>query len=160
MTAEKNKVVTVKYSLSAKDEKMIGEKFVEKTSDQNPLVFIFGIGHLLPDFENNLLGKKVGDSFDFQVKAEKGYGLRDEKYVIDIPIDSFKKPDGTIDLNQLKVGNIMPMSDNNGNKLYGKVLQITPQSATLDFNHELAGMDLHFSGEIISLRDASAEEIS
>lgn len=30
----------------------------------------------------------------------------------------------------------------------------------MDFNHPLAGKDLHFSGEILDVRDANDEEIS
>ncbi len=153
-------VVSVMYSLSAKSEKEPQEKFIEKTSKEKPFVFLFGVGHLLEDFEKNLKGKKKGDNFDFRIDAAKGYGVRNEKYVISIPIDSFKRPDGTVDLHELKVGNVLPMSDNQGNHLHGRILEVTASAVKMDFNHELAGFDLHFTGQVLDVRSASAEELS
>ena len=71
MIIEKNTVVSVNYLLSLKES---GEK-VEQTSKENPFVFIFGTGGLLEDFEANLQGKKIGDSFDFFVDHQRGYGV-------------------------------------------------------------------------------------
>jgi FKBP-type peptidyl-prolyl cis-trans isomerase SlyD len=153
-------VVSVIYSLSAKNEKQPEEKSVEKTSKEHPFVFLFGMGHLLEDFEKNLKGKKKGDAFDFRIDAAKGYGLRNEKYVISIPVDSFKRADGTVDLHELKIGNVLPMTDNQGNHLHGKIIEVTASTVQMDFNHELAGFDLHFTGEVLDVRTATAEEIS
>jgi FKBP-type peptidyl-prolyl cis-trans isomerase SlyD len=76
-----------------------------------------------------------------------------------LPIDIFKV-DGVVDMAMLKTGNIIPMSDRDGNRLDGKVIAITGESVKMDFNHPLAGHQLHFSGEVIDVRDASEEEIA
>lgn len=159
MTIKDKTVVSVVYSLSVKNIQQPQEKQVEKTTKENPFVFIFGTGSLLVDFENNLHNKKIGDKFDFQISAEKGYGIRNENYVISIPIDSFKQPDGTINLNELKIGNVLPMTDNQGTRLQGTIIDISASQVKMDFNHELAGMDLHFTGEVLSVRNASTEEL-
>jgi FKBP-type peptidyl-prolyl cis-trans isomerase SlyD len=52
------------------------------------------------------------------------------------------------------------MSDNEGNRMMGKVLEMTPVYVKMDFNHPLAGVALHFEGTIELVREASAEEIS
>ena len=113
----------------------------------------------MADFESNLKGKKAGDKFDFEIAAAKGYGVRKEEHVINVPIDAFKQPDGTINLNELKIGNVLPMSDNQGNHLRGTITEVTSSHVKMDFNPELAGMDLHFTGEILNVRNASAEEL-
>ncbi len=160
MVIDKNSVVTLGYTLMTRAGLSLEENQVEKTDATNPFVFIFGAGMLLADFEANIRGKKPGDTFDFIISAEKGYGVKNEKYVLNIPIDSFKNPDGTIDLNEIKLGNTLAMSDNQGNQLQGKILEITAAQVKMDFNHPLAGHELHFSGEIFNVRVATAEEVS
>jgi len=59
----------------------------------------------------------------------------------------------------LFVGNDIPMQNNEGQTLMGKVLEITDDKVKMDFNHPLAGLDLFFKGEILDVRKATAEEI-
>ena len=59
-----------------------------------------------------------------------------------------------------QVGAVVPMSDNEGNHLRGNIIEVTPEYVKMDFNHPLAGTDLHFSGEILSVRDATQDEIA
>src|ERR1035437_7203010 len=101
MNINKNAVVTLGYTLTTRSGLSLEEKQVEKTTSEHPFVFIYGAGMLLPDFENNIHGKKSGDKFDFFIAAEKGYGIKNDKYVMNIPIDSFKSQDGTLDLNEI-----------------------------------------------------------
>jgi FKBP-type peptidyl-prolyl cis-trans isomerase SlyD len=156
MTIKENMVVSVNYLLSLKDS---GEQ-IEQTSKEHPFVFLFGSGGLLPDFEINLLNKKSGDTFDFFIEHKNGYGVRDEQHVVMIPIDAFKAEDGSMDNEMVKVGSTLPMVDNDGNKLYGQVMEITEEYVKMDFNHPLAGKDLHFKGEVLEVRTATADEIS
>lgn len=156
MTIDKDTVVSVNYHLSVKGS---GEK-VEETSKEHPFVFLFGAGGLLPDFENNLQGKKIGDKFDFFIDHKNGYGVRDEQHVVMIPIDAFLGEDGKLDAENVKVGVTLPMVDNDGNRLYGQVLEITLEHVKMDFNHPLAGKDLHFKGEVLEVRAASKDEIA
>jgi FKBP-type peptidyl-prolyl cis-trans isomerase SlyD len=50
------------------------------------------------------------------------------------------------------------MQDQHGNPLEGLVLEIGEDTVKMDFNHPLAGKHLHFSGEVLDVREASAEE--
>jgi FKBP-type peptidyl-prolyl cis-trans isomerase SlyD len=156
MKIENNTVVSVNYNLSIKGT---GEQ-VEQTSKEQPFVFLFGSGGLLPDFESNLSGKQAGDSFDFFIDAANGYGTRDEQHVVMIPIEAFQGEDGKLDDENVKVGVTLPMVDNEGNRLYGQVLEINAEHVKMDFNHPLAGQDLHFKGEVLEVRQATEEEIS
>jgi FKBP-type peptidyl-prolyl cis-trans isomerase SlyD len=160
MMIDKHAVVSLGYSLKTRTGLSLEENHVETTDRNNPFVFLFAAGMLLPDFENNIKGKKQGDTFDFFIPADKGYGLKNDKHIVTIPIDAFKKPDGTIDLNEVRVGNTLSMSDNEGRHLQGKILEITAAHVKMDFNHPLAGHELHFTGEIFNVRLATPEEIS
>jgi FKBP-type peptidyl-prolyl cis-trans isomerase SlyD len=52
------------------------------------------------------------------------------------------------------------MSDNDGNQLRGKIVEVDAENVKMDFNHPLAGTDLHFVGEVLEVREASEEEIA
>ena len=156
MVIEQNSVVSVNYTLC---EKASGKQ-VEQTSKEHPFQFIFGTGGLLEDFENNLRGKKVGDTFDFFIEHSRGYGKRDEQHVVQIPLEAFQDEDGKFDHENVKVDVTLPMQDNEGNRLYGKVIDINTEHVKMDFNHPLAGTDLHFTGEVLEIRAATADELA
>jgi FKBP-type peptidyl-prolyl cis-trans isomerase SlyD len=154
-----NTVVSLTYDLHASKQGETTENFIESANKQNPLEFLFGIGGMIPAFEDNLVGKKTGDQFDFNIASADAYGDFDESAQVKLPIDLFKV-DGVIDLEILKPDTIIPMTDNEGNQLNGKVIGVEGNEVAMDFNHPLAGQNLHFSGEVIGVRLASADEIA
>lgn len=157
MTIDKNTVVSVNYHLSSKFEDE-AEELVEQTSTERPFVFLYGSGGIIPKFEQELAGKKVGDKFDFKVDAESGYGMYNEEYVAEIPKEAFFI-EGKFDETQISVGKEVPMMDAEGNQMYGLVLEVAEKHVAMDFNHPLAGHDLHFVGEVLDVRAATAEEL-
>lgn len=156
MIIEKNKVVTLNYKLS---NHKTGEK-IEETTTESPMVFLFGVESMIPDFENNIEGKKVGDLFKFSIDCAQAYGEKSDENATEIPLSVFYQDDGKINEKEVYVGAILPMTDNHGNHMMGKILNIESDKLTMDFNHPLAGIDLHFEGEILAIRPASEEEIS
>jgi FKBP-type peptidyl-prolyl cis-trans isomerase SlyD len=159
MTVGQNKVVSVTYALMVREAGQTEEVFVEKTDETNPFVFLSGFGGVLPEFEKNLEGLKVGDAFDFILDAANGYGLIENDMLIEIPIGAFVGPDGKIEEGLLQAGNVLPMRDSEGNHLEGTIRQVGVENVVMDFNHPLAGKDLHFSGTVIELREATPEEM-
>lgn len=158
MTIDKNKVVTVNYHLSSHINDETPE-LVEQTSNDHPFVFMFGVGQLLPDFEKNLLNKKVGDKFDFKITPENAYGLSDQEMIAKVPKGAFEV-DGKFDAARVKEGEELMMNDADGNQLMGFVQEIGDDYVIMDFNHPLADHHLHFVGEIVDVREATADEIS
>ena len=159
MKIEKSTVVTLNYELHTSKNKQ-EKTFVEKTSTENPFVFLFGTGGLIQDFEKNISGLSVGEKFSFDIEAMNAYGNFDMEAIVKIPKDAFQGPDGKPDLNTLVVGKIVPMMDNEGHHLQGKILEVNEADVLMDFNHPLAGKDLHFSGEVLNIREATSEEIA
>jgi FKBP-type peptidyl-prolyl cis-trans isomerase SlyD len=158
MKVSQNTVVTVNYHLHANlpDKE---KTHIESTDAEHPFVFLFGGGNLIAGFERELDGLSPGDKFDFTVHPSEGYGEMDNDAVINLPIDIFKV-NNAIDFSMLKVGNVLPMSDDQGNTMNGKVVSYDDKSVKMDFNHPLAGQTLHFSGEVTDVREATQEEIS
>jgi len=157
MTISEDKAVTVNYHLTASKDNQ-PEELIEQTSPEHPFVFLFGFGGVLPDFESNLNGKQKGDKFDFKINAESGYGLFEKDYVVKIDKTAFEV-DGKFDDSRIKVGEDVEMNDAEGNRLIGKVLEITDEHVEMDFNHPLAGFNLHFIGEVLDVREATQEEL-
>ncbi len=147
-----NKVVTLTYTLTIKS----GEVVDTATSDQ-PFVFIHGIGQTLPLFESNLMDLKAGDEFDFSIDAENGYGLSNDEFKVNIPKEVFSGPEVPADI--LQIGRMVPMQDQDGNPMNGVILGFDDTTVQIDFNHPLADQELNFKGAIVSVRDASAEEL-
>ncbi|MCP4313223.1 MAG: peptidylprolyl isomerase [Bacteroidetes bacterium] len=155
MIAEKNSVVSIVYELrSGSNEGDI----VEALTPETPLTFLFGTGGLLPKFEDKLSGLTIGDSFDFLLNSEDAYGPVVESAVVHVPKNIFEV-EGKVDENLLKVGNMIPMMDAEGRRLNGKILTVEEEAVQMDFNHPMAGNDLHFKGEVTEVRTASEEEL-
>jgi FKBP-type peptidyl-prolyl cis-trans isomerase SlyD len=153
------KVVGVSYRLSVSEPGSDEPELIETTTDDEPMLFLFGESGLPERFEQELQGKQVGQRFNFTITPDQGYGEYHEDDVAMLPLDVFKV-DGKIDPEVLQPGRSLPMSDDEGNVLRGLVLEITDTGVLMDFNHPLAGKTLHFDGKVASIRAATAEEVA
>jgi len=142
-----NKTASLSYVLTLVED----DSEIENVSEENPAPFNFGVNQLLPVFEKNLSGLKIGDVFDFILNAEDAYGPVDQYAIFDIPKDTFEV-DGKIDAEMLQLGNRIPLTDDDGNKHLGKIIKVLEDAVTLDFNHPLAGKDLKFKGKILNVK--------
>jgi FKBP-type peptidyl-prolyl cis-trans isomerase SlyD len=152
MTIQLNSVVALTYDLYTKENDQ--EVFVEKADEQNPLVFLFGVGMMLPKFEENLAGLNVGDAYDFHLAAEDAYGVKDDSRVTNLPKDMFG------DMEIPAIGSILPLQDDQGHQFSARVKEVSETDVIVDLNHPMAGQDLHFIGKIISVRAATDDELA
>lgn len=152
LTVSPNHVVGIAYTLTVADGEVVD--FADASS---PLLFIHGIGQTIEAFDNQLNGLKVGDAFDFGVEAASGYGNFDPSLVVDLPKSIFEGDDIPEDILQLDA--VLPLQDSEGNPLDGRVVEIGDDTVKVDLNHPLAGEDLHFKGEVLSVRVATADEL-
>ncbi len=155
MVIEKNMVVSLHYRLTHND--VLGE-LVEETFGSEPLVFLYGAGQMIPEFERQLAGKTQGDLFSFGIKADEAYGEHDPDAVVLLPMETFEM-DGQVDERMLQIGTIIPMSDDEGNQLNGTVREVSAEGVLIDFNHPMAGVNLYFTGNVESLRPATDTEM-
>jgi FKBP-type peptidyl-prolyl cis-trans isomerase SlyD len=155
MEIGRNKFVSLTYQLRLDGAQ--GE-MIEETSAESPLEFVFGTGRMLEMFEEKLDSMKAGDKFDFDLKAEDAYGEVNKEAIVDLPKNIFEV-DGSVDEEMLTVGNTVPMQDASGNRLNGIILEVSDDAVKMDFNHPLAGDNLHFSGSILSVREATEDEL-
>lgn len=159
MKIENQCVVTVHYALSVVNDDS-SETHVEKTTEQNPLVYLSGVNMMIPKFEFHMQGKSANDTFDFTLAPEDAYGMHNPDQIASLPIHIFLDKEGKFDAENIKVGTFVPMMDNNGNQHMGLVTKIGLENVDMDFNHPMAGKTLHFTGHIQDVRAATEEEIS
>lgn len=155
MNIEKHHVVSITYVLKEKDKDAV----IEQVEEKDPFVFLFGAGSLLEKFEANLSGKAKGEEFDFVLLAAEAYGNPEAEAIVDVPIEVFMQ-DGKLMEDLVVPGRQVRLVDQQGNPLSGIVLERGMEKIKVDFNHPMAGKDLHFKGRVMDVRKATEEEIA
>lgn len=153
MKIEHNKVVSLAYQLEVEG------KIADKAGKDQPLEYIHGTHMLIPRFEEEVHGKEPGETFEFTLSPAEGYGEYKAEYKFDIPKEAFMA-DGILQEQFLQIGAIVPMLDGNGNVVRGTVAAVGADKVTMDFNHPMAGKTLHFTGEVVAVRDATEAELT
>ncbi len=156
MTQTDPKVIALTYELREGGPE--GEMLEAVKKDQ-PIEFLFGVGRLNQRFEENVKDLQESEPFEFTIQADQAYGQVNEKAIVDLPKSIFVI-DGKLAEDLLVEGNIINMEDQEGNPHRGKVMDIGEDKVKMDFNHPLAGMDLHFKGEVMRRREPTPEEIT
>lgn len=138
---EAGKKVTLHYVGTFED----GVQFDSSRDRGEPLEFTAGSGQLIPGFDSGILGLTVGDTKTISVDPEHGYGEVREDVMRTYPMSSF--PEGT----ELTEGSMITGHDQQGQPMIARVVTVSDEEAVLDFNHPLAGKQLNFEVEILSV---------
>jgi FKBP-type peptidyl-prolyl cis-trans isomerase SlyD len=134
-------------------------ELMERATAEQPLSFIYGVGMMLPKFEENIFGLATGDKFDFTIENEDAYGPYEDENVLDLDRSIFEI-DGKLDEEVVFEGNVVPLMDNEGHRINAQVVEVTDTHVKVDLNHPLAGENLHFKGSILEVREASEKELA
>ena len=148
MSITKNSVVSIHYTL-----KNDNGDIIDKSEENNPLSFIFGIGSIIAGLEKELLGKVVGDNFDTRIDPKEGYGERRDELIQVVP----KQDLG--DIEDLQEGMQLQGQSENGDVMIFTVAKVDGDNSTLDANHPLAGGARNCSVEVVAIREATQEEL-
>lgn len=146
-TVATGKVVLIHYTLTD-DE---GEE-LDSSQGEEPLPYLHGEGNLVPGLERELEGRKVGDKFKVRVPPEVGYGDRVGPGAQAVPRTAF--PEGA----ELEPGLSIVAEDDDGNATPLWITEVREDTVMVDVNHPLAGVALNFEVEIVSIREATAQE--
>jgi len=138
------KFIEIEYILSeATEDGQLGELLEECPAEQ-AFGFNVGSGEVLESVEKALSGLQAGEPF--------AYGPTTEDAIVMIPKNVFEI-DGEFDEENIKVGEAIPMNDEDGNEIFGVVVDVLDDEVQMDFNHPFADLDLHFSGRICDIRE-------
>lgn len=144
MQITKHTVAAIHYTLTDNEGNVL-----DSSAGRDPLHYIQGIGNLIPGMEEGLEGKTKGEKFNIKVSPEKGYGVKSEDLLQQVPISSFGDQ-------PVEVG--MQFQTNQGSVV--TVTKIGLDSITVDANHPLAGVELNFDVEVMEIRIATEEELA
>jgi FKBP-type peptidyl-prolyl cis-trans isomerase SlyD len=144
---EVEKVVGMHYTLTnANNEEL------DSSAGKDPLYYMHGFGNIIPGLEEALLGKEKGDKISVSIPPEKGYGVRNDKNMLQVKKDQFEGVD------DIKVGMEVQTQGQQGMQLF-VVTKVFGDTVILDGNHPLSDETLNFDVEVLEVRDASAEEL-
>ena len=109
-----------------------------------PLNYEHGDGQLPPGLESALVGLKADDRKEVTLSPDQGYGPVNPEAFSDVAIDR-------IPADAQKVGAILIVSDQNGNRRYVRVHEVHEEKVVVDLNHPLAGKVITFDVHVLSV---------
>lgn len=140
-------VVAIDYML------MVDGEIIDSSAEREPLEFLQGHGNIISGLEQEMLGMEIGESKEVVVAAIDGYGEIDPEAYIDVPRGEF--PEHI----PVELGVELQVQNEKGEPAYARIDKIESEEVQLNFNHPLAGKELHFSVQVIALRKPSDEEV-
>jgi len=136
---EKGNTVEVHYT-----GKFIDGEVFDSSEGKDPLQFEVGSGQIIPGFETAILGKQIGDKVTVSVTPEQAYGPVREDLIVEVPAD--KMP------GEVEVGQLLQADGGDGQVVQVIVKEIKEEGVVIDGNHPLAGRDLIFDIEVVSIQ--------
>jgi len=140
-------VASFHYTLTSPEGQVI-----DSSRGREPLPYLHGAGQIVPGLEKAMLGRLAGDRFQVLVAAAEGYGESHPEMLQSVPRAAFPA-DAEIEAGmQFEAqGPMGPVTV--------VVKAVDADTVTIDANHPLAGMPLHFEIEVVEVREASVEEV-
>jgi len=118
----------------------------DTSEGREPLEFTLGQGQMIPGFEQAVLGMKVGESKTVTIPADEAYGPYREDMVQVINREELTN------IPNPEVGQQLQGVQPGGGISVCTVINVTDTTITVDFNHFLAGKDLTFEIELMSIQ--------
>ncbi|TLP36846.1 FKBP-type peptidyl-prolyl cis-trans isomerase [Arcobacter arenosus] len=143
-----SKVIGIEYSLKDANS---GEQ-LDSNVGGAPLEFISGRGQIIPGLESKLVEMAENEQADVMVQPAEAYGEYNEEAMQTLPKEQF----AGIELTE---GMTLYGTGEQGETVQVTVKSFTDSDVTIDYNHPMAGKTLMFSVTVLSLRDATEEEI-
>lgn len=141
MAAQQGNTVKVHYTGRLDD----GSIF-DSSHDDAPLEFTIGQGQMIPGFEQGVVGMEPGESRTVIIAADQAYGIYQPQGVIEVP-----RSDIPASI-PLEIGLQLQATGPDGRPAYMTVLELSPDRVKLDANHPLAGQDLTFDLQLVSIQ--------
>ncbi|MBL0882409.1 MAG: peptidylprolyl isomerase [Chitinophagaceae bacterium] len=122
----------------------------DSSEGREPLEFEVGSGMVIPGFDEGVTGMSIGDKKTIHIPADQAYGQKEEHMIMEFPRDRF--PEDMVP----EVGMQLNMSNGSGQNFPVVITEVRETVVVLDANHPLAGEDLIFDLELVSINGASS----
>lgn len=144
-----NTVVAMHYEVKKQGESEV----IDSSKGGEPLTFIYGKGFLIPGLEKAMQDKEAGDEFSAIIDPSSAYGEYHDALSQRLPIDVFDHID------EIHEGMTLRADTDQGQQSV-IITKIEDDFVTVDGNHPLAGLTLEFDVKVVSIREASEEELA
>ena len=124
-------------------------EIIEATVPEEPFSFTAGGEEVLDELEQAVGAAQVGDRFELLVPFDKAYGPEMEGAFAVLPKEQFVDDEG-FDESVMAEGEVVVMRDDEGEEVHGVVVHVGEEDVEVDFNHPLAGIDLHFTVQLMA----------
>lgn len=117
-----------------------------------PLGYVHGHNEILAPFvHEQLAGKSAGECIEVPIDGRQIFGPRDESLVVTDRIDNVPEA-------YRKIGTAILMENDRGQTRSFLVTRVDEETLTVDGNNPLCGREVVFTLEILTVREATAEE--
>ena len=117
----------------------------DSSEGREPLEFTVGEGNVIKGFDEGVMGMSIGDKKTVSIQAGDAYGDKNDEMFVEFPKEQFPP-----DMNP-EVGMQLNMTNGNGQVILVTIVEVKEDSVILDANHPLAGRDLVFDIELVSI---------
>ena len=117
----------------------------DSSEGREPLEFTVGEGNVIKGFDEGVMGMSIGDKKTVSIQAGDAYGDKNDEMLVEFPKEQFP-PDM-----HPEVGMQLNMTNGNGQVILVTIVEVKEDSVILDANHPLAGKDLVFDIELVSI---------
>lgn len=149
-TVQDGAVVGIYYTL----KNDAGEVLDTNVKGGAPLAYLHGHGNIVPGLEKALAGASKGQKVVAAVAPEEGYGQPDEALLEEVPRSVFP-PEAPVE-----PGAVFQGRQPDGQVFPVRIAKVEGDTVTVDRNHPLAGVTLHFEVTIDGIRQATEEELT
>lgn len=157
-TIKFGKYVELAYEIFAVDKG--GENSVFKFTAEHPDGFVYGMDQsMLEEFANRINNLEQGAEFDFTLTPDEAFGPKNPDMVLELDKSVFNV-DGKFDADKVREGVMLPMLTQEGHRVDGLVTKVGADTVTMDFNHQLAGCSVRYKGKVVTVRDATPDELN
>ena len=126
---------------------------MDSSDGKEPLVYLHGADNLIPGLENELQGKTSGAKFDTTIAPEDAYGERRDDFIQIIKKEMFQG------VESIEPGMTFVAQGEGGTQRQVRVTDVEGEDVTIDANHPMAGLTLHFEVEVVDVREGTEQEI-
>lgn len=152
MQIAKDTIVRIHYRLTDKEGEVL-----DSSEEGDPLAYLHGHSQIVPGLESALEGQSEGSHVDATVEPAEGYGEYDERLNLRLPLEAF--PEDVRPKLHAGVQFMAPHPEQEKEPVLFTVVSETSDSVTVTGNHPLAGQTLVFSVDVVSVREATGEEL-
>ncbi len=128
-----------------------GGRVIDTSRGGEPMPFLEGSGQIIDGLEEPLLQMAAGEKRTVVVPPERAYGVREAELVQ-------KVPKANLPVDDVKVGDQFQTGPDRQAPVV-TVVAIEGDEVLLDANHPLAGQELHFEVELVTVRAATSAEL-